>query len=157
MNILCQKQNVTLIYVIVPNTEDYQSFRSVYNVVNDNSGYTPWEVGYERETTNKKYAQIYRDIYENGLGRGTINRETHLRGREPHITSLIPIRNSNEKVTAILCVERPMSELATGRRAYLQWVAVFLVILSIWSAISAVFYLRQQFVSPVKKIIAETE
>ena len=62
MNILCQKQNVTLIYVIKVDTSDYGRYESVFNVVNDASGYTPWEVGYKRTTTNDEYRKVYRDI-----------------------------------------------------------------------------------------------
>lgn len=157
MDTLCQKQNVTLIYVIRPDTTDYRSFQSVFNVVNDNSSYTPWEIGYERETTNEEYAGIYRDIYENGLEHGTVVRDRNLSGGEPHISSLIPIRNSEGKVTAILCVERPMNELVVARILYLLWVAVSFVFLLILSTVTAAFYLRNQFISPVKKIIAEAE
>ena len=78
MNILCQKQNVTLIYVIKVDTSDYGRFESVFNTVNDSSGYSPWEVGYTRDTTNEEYRQIYRDIYENGLAHGTVVRDKGL-------------------------------------------------------------------------------
>jgi len=44
LNILCQEQNVTLIYAISVDTTDYNSFESVFNTVNENSNYTPWEV-----------------------------------------------------------------------------------------------------------------
>ena len=91
MNTLCQKQNVTLIYVIAVDTSDYNSFRSVFNTVNDSSGYTPWALGYERQTTNDAYKSIYKQIYENGLAKGFINRTSSLQGREPHTTALIPI------------------------------------------------------------------
>ena len=50
-----------------------------------------------------------------------------------------------------------MEELADGRRIYLRWVAVSLIIMLILSTISAAWYLRQQFVAPVKKIIGEAE
>ena len=67
LNILCQEQNVTLIYAISVDTGDYNSFESVFNTVNENSSYTPWEVGYQRNTTNEEYRAIYKNIYENGL------------------------------------------------------------------------------------------
>ena len=89
LNTLCQKQNATLIYVISPDTSDYGRFRSVFNTVNETSGYTPWSVGYERETTNEEYRRLYEDIYEHGLERGTVARTSNLNGRPPHITSLI--------------------------------------------------------------------
>ena len=155
MNILCQKQNVTLIYVISVDTSDYNHFRSVFNTVNESTGYTPWDVGYERETTNDEYRKVYKELYENGLERGTVARTSGLKGREPHITSLLPIRNSQGEVTAILCVERPMTELSTGRRGYLRTVAVAMILLSLFACFCAAIYLRKQFVTPIKKIIKE--
>ena len=94
INSLCQTQDVTLIYVIKVNTVDYNSYVSVFNTVNDDSGYTPWPVGYERATTNEEYRNIYKAMYEDGLERGTVTRVDDLNGRMPHITSLIPIKNS---------------------------------------------------------------
>ena len=157
MNVLCQKQNVTLIYVIAVDTSDYNRFYSVFNTVNESTGYTPWEVGYERETTNEEYRQVYRDIYENRLENGTVARTSGLKGREPHITSLIPIKDSKGNVTAILCVERPMSELSSGRRGYLRSVATTTILLSLFACFCVAIYLRKQFITPIKKIIEEAK
>ena len=139
------------------NSADYNHFKSVFNVVNEASGFTPWEVGLVRETTNEKYRQIYQDMYENGLSRGTVTRTSDLRGNEPHITSLVPVTASDGTVTAILCVQRPMSELVNGRRSYLRWVAVTMILLSVFGAVSASAFLRQQFVVPVRKIMDESK
>ena len=157
MNTLCQKQNVTLIYVIAVDTSDYNSFRSVFNTVNDSSGYTPWALGYERQTTNDSYKSIYKQIYENGLAKGFINRTSSLQGREPHTTALIPIYGSNQTVKAILCVERPMVELVSARNAYLRSVVRIAVLLCILSTLSAAFFLEREFVKPMRKIHAETK
>ncbi len=86
LKMLCETQGVTLIYVIAVDQSDYNSFRSVLNIPSEESGYTPWEVGFERSTTNEEYRSIYRDIYENGLQRGTIYRLKDLRGKDPHIS-----------------------------------------------------------------------
>ena len=157
IDVLCQKQNVTLLYVLQPDVSDYGRFLSVINVVNHNSGFSPWEVGYQRDTTNEEYRQIYKDIYENGLERASVVRTTNLRGNEPHITSLIPIKRSDGSVSGILCVQRPMSELQSGRMGYLKWVAVCSIILALFGAIVATTFLRRQFVAPVKKIINEAK
>ena len=155
MNILCQKQNVTLIYVIKVDTSDYGRFESVFNTVNDNSGYTPWEVGYSRNTTNDEYRKIYRDIYENGLNHGTVIRTDGLNGREAHITSLVPIKNSEGKVSAILCVERPMDELVLGRREYLENVLLATLVLMVASCACLALYIKRQFAKPIEKISKE--
>lgn len=155
MDILCDKQNVTLIYAIAVDTSDYGRFVNIYNSVNKNSSYSRWEIGYQRDTTNEEYAQVYRDIYENGLQRGTVLRIKDLRGKEPHITSLVPVKDSNGEVQAILCVQRPMAELVTGRQKYLRSVGMTAVILSIIACFSVAVFLRRQFVKPVSIIIGE--
>ena len=157
MDYLCQKQNVTLIYVLATDTSDYRHFVSVFNTVNENTGYTPWEIGYERETTNEEYRKIYQDMYEHGLLRGTVARTSSLNGREPHITSLIPLTGSDGLTKAILCVERPMSELKSGRRGYLRTVATATALLSVLASVFVALYLRQQFVTPVGKIMKEAK
>ena len=155
MDILCDKQNVTLIYVIAVDTSDYGRFVNIYNSVNKNSSYSRWEIGYQRDTTNEEYAQVYKDIYENGLQRGTVLRTKDLRGKEPHITSLVPVKDSNGDVQAILCVQRPMAELVTGRQKYLELVGATAVILSLIACFSVAFFLKHQFVKPMKQITGE--
>jgi sigma-B regulation protein RsbU (phosphoserine phosphatase) len=155
MNIICQKQNVTLIYVIKVDTSDYGRFESVFNTVNDSSGYSPWSVGYLRNTTNDEYRKVYRDIYENRLERGTVVRTDGLGGREAHVTSLIPIKNSAGIVSAILCVERPMDELVGGRQEYLKNVLLVTVLLTIASAVCLALYIKRHFAKPIEKISAE--
>ena len=157
LNVLCQKQNVTLIYVIAVDVTDYNHFLSVFNTVNENSGYTPWEVGYERETTNEEYRQIYIDIYENGLERGTIVRTNNLHGLEAHITSLIPVKGTDGSVKGILCVQRPMSELVRGRNQYLYQVFFMTAVLAILVIFFATIYLRKRFIRPLQMVSKETE
>ena len=63
----CRTMNVSLIYLIDVDRSDYGRFVSVFNTVNndvDNSSYTPWELGYRRDTTNDEYRTKYRLIYE---------------------------------------------------------------------------------------------
>ena len=155
MDILCDKQNVTMIYAIAVDTSDYGRFVNIYNSVDKNSSYTRWEIGYQRDTTNEEYAQVYRDIYENGLERGAVLRTRNLRGKEPHITSLVPVKDSNGDVQAIVCVQRPMVELVTGRQRYLKSVGFTAILLSIAACFSTYGFMKHEFVKPVKKIIGE--
>ena len=155
MDILCDKQNVTMIYAIAVDTSDYGRFVNIYNSVDKNSSYTRWEIGYQRDTTNEEYARVYRDIYENGLERGAVMRTRNLRGKEPHITSLVPVKDSNGDVQAILCVQRPMVELVTGRQRYIKSVGLTAILLGIAACFSAYGFLKHEFVKPVKKIIGE--
>ena len=156
MDILCQKQNATFIYVIAVDTSDYNSFRSVFNTVNANGSDEPWPVGYQRATTNEEYRTLYRELYENELQHGFITRTSALNGREPHTTAMLPLRGADGGVKGILCVERPMAELTTARRAYLWSVIRIAVLLCVLSIVSIVIFLKHEFVTPMQKINAET-
>ena len=157
LDILCQKQNVTLIYVIAVDRTDYGRFKTVISVCNEDSEYDPWKVGYERDTTNEEYRTIYRDIYENGLERGTLVRTDNLRGYEPHITSLIPVKNGQGEVTALLCVQRPMEELSVGRRRFVLRLEAMTILLALVTSLSAFLFLRKHFVRPMKLVTGEAE
>lgn len=148
----CQKMDVTLIYVIKVDTTDYGRFVSIFNAVREGSSYTPWEIGYERETTNEEYAKVYRELYEGKTEYGTIYRTTNLRGALPHITTLVPVKDSAGDIVSILCVQRPMEALTNGRRPYLVTIAFSTILLMLLAAIVSYVYLRRQFVAPIRRI-----
>lgn len=156
LDVLCNKMDVTLIYAIRVDTSDYGRFESVFNSVNEKSSeYTPWEVGYQRDATNEEYSQIYRELYEKEIPGAVMERTTKLRGKQPHITALVPIENDKGEVTAVMCVQLPMSELNQGRRTYLINIAVATVLLTVLVSFSSVSYIRKQLVTPVRKVIDE--
>ena len=91
-------------------------------------------MGYQRDTTNEEYREIYRQMYEDGLQRETVTRISRLKGREPHTTALIPLTGSDGAVKAILCVERPMQTLNEGRWAYLKKISTVTVLMLLIAA-----------------------
>ena len=158
LNTFCNKQNVTIIYVISVDTTNYKSFTSIFNVVNENStSYTPWEIGYKRQTTNEKYEKAYKSLYNKEKIEVTIFRKHNLNNQEPHITTMVPIQNSKKKVVAILCVQRPMSEIKSSRMVFLNLVTGITVLLAIGVSIIAYKFFRKYVVKPVIKISKETE
>ncbi|MBQ3401001.1 MAG: hypothetical protein IJG61_06330 [Lachnospiraceae bacterium] len=52
------RMSVSIIYVIVVDQSDYESFVSVFNAIDntvDDTTYVEWPLGHERETTNDEY------------------------------------------------------------------------------------------------------
>ena len=157
LDTLCNKQNVSIIYTIAVDTTDYAHYKSVFNSVNDNSGYTPWEVGVVKPTSTDEYKKIYKEMYEGDLKRGTVIRDKTSGATIPHITSLIPLTGSDGKVKAILCVQRFMEQLTIGRRGYLNHVSLTMIIIAILTSLIAIFGIRKYFINPFKKISTEAE
>ena len=59
MDELCNAMDATFIYVIRPDLTDYDHITFVFSTVNHESTYSPYEVGFVRETTNEEYKRLY--------------------------------------------------------------------------------------------------
>ncbi len=154
----CRRLNVSLIYVIRVDTSDYSRFVSVFNAVNnavDNSKYTEWELGYQRSATNDEYRRKYKAIYEDGAPFETIFRLRPTDGAHPHMTTLVPVKNSDGEVTAILCMQRPVREMKDALRPYFLLIILGIVILDIVISVLTATFLRKAVIKPVEKVSKE--
>ena len=154
----CRKMYVSLIYIIQADTSDYGRFVSVFNLVNnevDDSSYTPWEPGHKRDTTNSEYRRKYKAIYEEGSPCETLYRIKVTDGQNPHITTMVPVKNSDGETAGILCMQRPVSELISARRPYLINIAISVLVLAALASAAAAYYMKKQFVEPIRSISDE--
>ena len=156
LDVLCDTQNANVVYVIALKS-DYRTIISIFNSPNKNSGYTAWEIGKEinaKEVENDAFYDVYKNIYENGLERGTVMRTENLNGVVPHVTSVIPLK-SGETVTAVICVQRTMFELNAGRARYLRYIILTTVLFIIVGTVFALLHVRKRFIIPIKSISNE--
>ena len=126
LDVYCERMNVSLVYVILVDTSDYGRFVSIFNSVNnevDDSSYTPWELGYQRDTTNNEYRRKYKSIYNQEADYETVYRFKPSDGSHPHVTTLVPVKGSDGGVKGILCVQRPAREIWDARRPFLMVIA----------------------------------
>lgn len=154
----CRRMSVSLVYVIRVDTSDYGRFVSIFNSVDntvDDSSYTEWEIGHRRDTTNAEYRQKYREMYEQTAPYETVYRTHTTDGQHPHITTMVPVKGSDGKTTAILCIQRPMRELNDVGRAYLIRIAVWTALVCVFAGAFAAIHIRKQFVKPVQRVSEE--
>ena len=158
LDIGCHTLNVSLIYVIQVDRSDYGRFVSVFNVVNnsvDDSSYTPWELGYRRDTSTDEYRQKYRAIYEQGAAFETVFRMHPTDGQHPHITTMVPVKNAAGEVTAILCMQRPVREMAKAFTPYLLTIIIGVFVMLLIVSCLAARFLRRAIIHPVETVSAE--
>ncbi len=154
----CYRINVSMIYVIQVDTSDYGRFVSIFNPVNndvDNSDYTEWELGYKRNTTNEEYRQKYKAIYDEESDYETVYRINTTDGQHPHITTIVPVKNNDEDVVALLCVQRPFRELQEARLPYIMNIVIATSVLAIIASLIAAHYIKNRFVKPIRKTSKE--
>ena len=156
---LSSKLNVSLVYVIAVDRSDYGSFVSVFNSVNngvDDTSYTPWELGYRRDTTSEEYARKYRAIYEENSPYETVFRMNPPGDQHPHITTLVPVNSSEGEVTAILCIQRPISEMTNAVEPYIRMILFGVVLMVIIISALAANFLRKSIITPVETVAEES-
>ncbi|MBP5550756.1 MAG: SpoIIE family protein phosphatase [Bacilli bacterium] len=154
----CDKMNLSLVYIIKVDESDYGRFVSIFNAVNngvDNTNYTPWELGHKRDTTNDEYKKKYETLYKGEEEYETVFRTRNLNGQNPHITILVPMKASNGKVVALMCIQRPIGELKAARKPYLVNIALSIILVAILTALITIAYLKKQFVQPMRKVANE--
>ena len=156
LGILTNNMDVSIIYVIKLD-DDYKNYTSIFNVVNNNSGYSPWEIGSRHKTTNEIYEKKYKEIMDGKIEKATIFRTRDLNGAKPHLTSLMPLKNSNGDIVAILCVQRFMGNLKNARRRYVLSIFIFTIISIIISIIITKLFIGNQVVKPVIQINKEAK
>ena len=158
MDAYCKNMHVSLVYVIDVDQSDYNSFVSVFNSINnsvDDSDYTEWEVGHKRETTNQEYRDKYRNLYENGSSFETVYRLNPGKGVHPHITMIVPISNSDDKVVSLLCVQRPIHELVVVVRSFLIQIVISVFLLALCASRLATHFSWKWVISPIRKVSEE--
>ncbi len=154
---LCDNLNAEFIYVIQPDTTDYAHITFVYNIVNTNSEFDPYGIGYVRDTTNDEYREKYRRLYEGVSDEETVVRDKGYIETGSHITAMIALHGTNGETTGILCVQRQMDTLTAARRDYsrhvimttLMWMVVVIGIFF--------FSLNRGLIRPLIEVKKETE
>lgn len=154
----CRRMNVSLTYVIVVDQSDYGSFVSVFNSVNnsvDNSNYVPWELGFKRNTTNEEYKKNYQALYAKKIEYATIYRLQPGDGLKPHITTIVPVMDKEDNVAALLCIQRPINELASAIIRFMSHIVLTVLILAILASNLAARFLRKWVFNPIEKVSDE--
>ena len=155
LNRICNSFGATFIYVIIPDTSDYAHITFLFSAANWDYDYTVYDFGYVRETTNDEYKEKYRKLYDNESDREVVIRNTGYIETDPHITSMVPIRNSAGITQAILCVQRQLDVLEQTRRDYISDLLSVLIALLVLAIVGASTYFRRTLLDPIDRIAAE--
>lgn len=155
MDSLCNTSGATFIYVICPNLTDYNHITFIISTINKNSNYSRFHFGYYRQTTNDDYKTKYRKLYEGESDSEIVIRDKGYIETEAHITAMVPIKDSDGRTRAILCVQRQMDAITTRRSQYVQDIIISLLIISGLIVLLQSRYLKSIILNPLTKISAE--
>ena len=158
MGILCDCSDMTFVYVIVPDTGDYEHITFVFSSENLKYDYERYPRGYVRKTTNDEYREKYRRIMEGLSDKEVVVREKGKISTDPHITAMIPVRSSStDEPVAILCVQRQLDEIYRMSEEYVRSVISIFVVLAVYVMIAQGMLMHFMLLRPVRRITKEAE
>lgn len=153
---LCNYTDSTFIYLIIPDTSDYEHITFIFSTINYDTKYTRYEFGFVRNTTNDEYKQKYRKLYEGLSDEETVVRDSAGIETDRHITAMRALRDSSGTFKGILCVQRQMEGLAKARGEYLLKVTLALVVITVIVFFAQAATLNLTFLKPITIIEKET-
>lgn len=154
---LCNSSDSAFIYVIQPDTFDYNHIRFLFSTINYNSDFKQYEFGYIRKTTNDEYKRKYRMLYEGSSHQEIVVRDKGYIETDKHITAMVPIRGSDNTVKAILCVQRQLDVLAKARAEFVRSILTVLIMLLTLVILGQSLYLHATLIDPLHKITNEAQ
>ena len=152
---LCNSTDSTFIYVIQPDTTDYAHITFVFSIMNYNAKYTVYDFGYYRETTNEEYREKYRSLYEQRTFSEIVVRNEGYIETDSHITAMVPLRGSDNKVKGILCVQRQLDVLDEARSSYIKTFLALLIVIAAIVILGQSMYLHRTLITPLQLITDE--
>ena len=155
---LCDRMQVTMIYVICLDTADYESYTTVFHVVgSDIDDYKPLSVGQVKTYSNDSFKREFKELYkDDNIASFTLIGATELHGDKSYITSVHPVRDGNGKITALLCAQVPVTDMNT-RVKYFARIAVAAIVLAALVIIAYTKYIRKNIAGPIGQVSAETK
>lgn len=156
LDTLCNRVNVQFIYVIKPDS-DYNHINFIFDAVNEDADFTPFEVGHVRETSNDEYKEKYKRLYDGVSNEETLIRDDGFVETGSHITALTALHNPDGSAAGIVCVQRQMDALTKARYDYLVKIMIAIAGLIVISVLLYIYFLRRTLIKPIKKITGETE
>lgn len=152
LNRLCSSQEATHVSVIAVDTEDYSTYTTIYYSYNDEEEDEIEIAGNEYPSFNEETRRDYQSLYEGKCKEASMISKTE---GTSYVSVAIPVKNSGGNIVALITVQRPMLELDQGRHKYLLSNGVASVLITLLAAVSAFYFMRKQFVLPIRKIIDE--
>ena len=151
----CNGMDAEFIYVIQPDTTDFGTITFIFSTANDNSGHDEYPLGYVRPTSNERYREAYRGLYDGTLESAYVVMDEADNPTGRHVTVMRPLIGDKGDTRGIVCVQVQLDALDSARSRYLRQEILVLSILAAVVIVSQGLFLNFSLLGPVRKVTAE--
>lgn len=155
LDTLTDAANVTFIYVAKV-SGDYRTLTYIYDTVNSDTEFERYPLGYTASDLDEKHTENVVKIMTKG-GRAEKYLYSYSKESGAHTTAAIDVKNSDGKIIAMLCVEKPMTRLEAARNTYVLHVILWMLTAIVLFIIVYSVILRRGIIKPIKTLTKEAE
>lgn len=155
LDTLTDAANVTFIYVAKV-SGDYRTLTYIYDTVNSDTEFERYPLGYTASDLDEKHTENVVKIMTKG-GRAEKYLYSYSKESGAHTTAAIDVKNSDGKIIAMLCVEKPMTRLEAARNTYVLHVILWTLTAIVLFIIVYSVILRRGIIKPIKTLTKEAE
>ncbi len=148
------KFDLNLLYVSSVKGENYTDITYIYNPVKKGGQWTPFEPGYFEVYNEPHYNSSAKRVFENAE---IIVRHTFKTRSGSHITAMLPVFDSNQKVCAVIGVQKSIQEFVDARWTFINIVIAVEVLIAVLFGFLFTFYFNRTFIRPITLITRETD
>lgn len=145
---------LNLIYVSAVEPPDYTRITYIYNPVKKGGKHSPFPLGFFEVYEEPDYNSSAKRVFENGE---TVVRHTLKTRSGSHITAMLPVRDSQGKIVAVLGAQKDIQEFVAARHKYINVVIVVELVFAILFVIFFSGFFNLHFIKPVVTITRETD
>lgn len=147
------KFDLNMIYVSSVKGENYTDITYIYNPVKKDSHFKSFPLGYFEVYEEADYNSSAKNVYEKGE---SVVRHTIKTRSGSHITAMIPVYNSAEKIVAVLGAQMNIQEFVRARQAYTNAVIIVELIFALIFIVFFSGFFNLNFIKPLVIITRET-
>lgn len=155
LDALTDATNVTFIYVARV-SEDYKTLTYIYDTVNSGTGFERYPLGYTASDLDEKHIENVIKIMTEG-GRAEKYLYSYSDESGAHTTAAIDVKNSDGKIIAMLCVEKPMTRLENARNSYVLHVILWTLGAIVLFILVYTVILRRSVIKPILTVTDEAK
>jgi len=148
-----EKFDLNMIYVSTVEAPEYTHITYIYNPIKKNGRWREFPLGYKETYVEEEYNQSARQVFEEGK---TVVRHTLKTRSGSHITAMVPVFY-NEKVVAVLGVQKNIQEFVNARHSFTNVVVFVEIVFAILFIFLFSSYFNTVFIKPLLLVTKETD
>ena len=151
-----QRMNAAFIYILQPVDDEWKEVRFLFETVNDNYELSPYLPGHVRESASEEYSIKYGLVYDGKSSEECVFRSARQTTTGAHVSSLVPVKNSDGDVVGVMCVQLQMVELGPARAKFLKEIALAALVMIELVSLAYGWSIRRTVAKPIRRIASET-